>query len=107
VPATAGRQLTVGFSAGLGYARPDAAVAGLVAGRLQELAAAGMIRLREVTVRLADPAAGWLPLAALDRGELTDLAQLTRAHEVRRHNDRELAAVSLPDPPVRWPVARG
>jgi Asp-tRNA(Asn)/Glu-tRNA(Gln) amidotransferase A subunit family amidase len=93
VPVTAGRQLTVGFSAGLGYARPDAAVAGLVAGRLQELAAAGMIRLREVTVRLADPAAGWLPLAALDRGQLTDLAQLTRAHEVRRHNDRELAAL--------------
>jgi amidase len=93
VPATAGKQLTVGFSADLGYARPDAAVAGLVAGRLQELAAAGMIRLREVTVRLADPAAGWLPLAALDRGQLTDLAQLTSAHEVRRRNDRELAAL--------------
>ena len=93
VPAIAGKQLTVGFSADLGYARPDPAVAGLVAGRLQALAAAGMIRLREVTVRLADPAAGWLPLAALDRGQLTDPSQLTRAHEVRRHNDHELAAL--------------
>jgi amidase len=46
VPATAGVQLTVGFSADLGYARPGAAVAGLVAGRLQALAAAGMIRAR-------------------------------------------------------------
>ena len=78
VPATAGRRLTVGFSADLGDARPDAAVAGLVAGRLQALAGAGMIRLREVTVRLADPAAGWLPLATLDHGQLTDLSQLTR-----------------------------
>jgi amidase len=93
VPTTAGEQLTVGFSADLGYARPDAAVAALVAGRLQALAAAGMIRLREVTVRLADPAAGWLPLAALDSGQLTDLSQVTRAHEVRRHNDHELAAL--------------
>ncbi len=84
-----GGALTVGFSADLGYARPDTAVAG----RLRALAAAGMIRLREVTVRLADPAAGWLPLAAFDRGQLTDLSQVTRAHEVRRHNDRELAAL--------------
>jgi hypothetical protein len=78
VPAAAGVQLTVGFSADLGYARPDAAVAGLVTGRLQALAAAGMIRLREVAVRLADPAAGWLPLAALDRGEVADLSQAAR-----------------------------
>jgi amidase len=93
VPAAAGRQLTVGFSADLGYARPDAAVAGLVAGRLRELAAAGTIRLRDVTVRLADPAAAWLPLTALDRGELTDPSQVTDAHQVRRHNDRQLAAL--------------
>jgi hypothetical protein len=78
VPATAGKQLTVGLSADLGYARPDAAVADLVAGRLQALAAAGMIRLREVAVRLADPAARWLPLAALDRGEVADLSQVAR-----------------------------
>lgn len=93
VPAPAGKQLTVGFSADLGYARPDAAVAGLVAGRLQALADSGMIRLREVAVRLADPQPGWLPLAALDRGQPTDLSQVTRAQEVRRHNDRELAAL--------------
>jgi amidase len=91
VPAPAGRQLTVGFSADLGYARPDATVAGLVAVRLEALAAAGMIRLHEVTVRLADPAAAWLPLAALDRGQTTGPSQLARAHQVRRHNDRELA----------------
>ncbi len=93
VPATGGEQLTVGFSADLGYARPDDAVADLVAARLQALAAAGMIRLREVTVRLADPAAGWLPLAALDRGQTTSPSQLTRAHEMRRHNDHELATL--------------
>jgi amidase len=93
VPATAGRQLTVGFSADLGYARPDAAVAGLVAGRVQALAAAGIIRLREVAVRLTDPMEGWLPLDALDRGQVTEPEQVTRAHEVRRHNDRELAAL--------------
>ena len=72
-----------------GYTRPDAAVAG----RLQALAATGMIRLREVAVRLADPAAGWLPLAALDRGQITDPSQVTSAHEVRRHSDHELAAL--------------
>jgi Asp-tRNA(Asn)/Glu-tRNA(Gln) amidotransferase A subunit family amidase len=42
---------------------------------------------------LADPATGWLPLAALDRGQLTDPSQLTHAHEVRRHNDHELAVL--------------
>jgi Asp-tRNA(Asn)/Glu-tRNA(Gln) amidotransferase A subunit family amidase len=93
VPVAAGERLTVGFSADLGYAQPDAAVAGLVAGRLQALAVAGLIRLREVTVRLADPAAGWLPLTALDRGQVADLAQVTHAHEVRRHNDGKLAAL--------------
>jgi aspartyl-tRNA(Asn)/glutamyl-tRNA(Gln) amidotransferase subunit A len=38
-PVAAGDRLTVGFFADLGYGRSDAAVAGLVAGRLQELAA--------------------------------------------------------------------
>ena len=92
-PAPAGKQLAVGFSADLGYARPDGAVASLVAGRLQALAAAETIRLREVRVRLADPVESWLPLDALDRGQIADPAQATRAHEVRRHNDRELAAL--------------
>ena len=78
-PPSAGRdRLIVGFSADLGYAQPDAAVAGLVAGRLQELASAGMIRLREVAVRLANPGAAWLPLAALERGLLTDSTAVTR-----------------------------
>jgi amidase len=92
-PASAGDRVTVGFSADLGYAQPDAAVAGLVAGRLRELAAAGVIRLREVAVQLADPEAAWPPLAALDRGEPTQSTAVTRAHEVRCHNDRALAAV--------------
>jgi hypothetical protein len=52
--------------------------ADLVAGRLQALAAAGIMRLCEVAVLLADPAAGWLPLAALDRGEVADLWQVAR-----------------------------
>lgn len=33
---------------------------------------------REVAVRLANPAAGWLPLNALDRGEVADLSQVAR-----------------------------
>jgi len=92
-PVAAGDRFTVGFSADLGYAQPDAAVAGLVAGRLEELAAAGMIRLREVAVRLANLGAAWLPLAALERGQLTDSTAVTRAHGVRRDNDRALARV--------------
>jgi amidase len=92
-PVAAGDRLTVGFSADLGYAQTDSGVAGLVAGRLQELAAAGMIRLRDVGVRLPDPEPAWLPLAALDRGQLTDSATVMRAHEVRRHNDAALAAI--------------
>jgi len=92
-PVAAGDRLTVGFSADLGCTQPDAALTGLVAGRLQELAAAGTIQLREVAVRLADPGAAWLPLAALDRGQLTDSTAVTRAHRVRRHNDRVLATV--------------
>jgi hypothetical protein len=36
------------------------------------------MRLCEVAVLLADPAAGWLPLAALDRGEVADLWQVAR-----------------------------
>jgi amidase len=92
-PVRAGERPTVGFSADLGYAHPDTVVAGLVAGRLHELAAAGVIRLREVAVRLADPETAWLPLAALDRGQLTESTAVTHAHEVRRHNDRALATV--------------
>ena len=93
VPDAAGRRLTVGFSADLGYARPDAAVAELVLGRLKALAADGMIRLHQVMVRLADPAEAWMPLAALDRGQIADPSQVTRAQQVRRHNDYELAAL--------------
>jgi hypothetical protein len=48
---------------------------------------------RVVGGRTRHPAAAWLPLAALDRGQLTDLSQVTRAHEVRRHDDHELAAL--------------
>jgi len=92
-PVAAGDRLTVGFSADLGYAQPDPAVVSLVAGRLQQLAAAGMIRLREVAIRLANPGAAWRPLAALESGQLTDSTAVTRAHGVRRDNDRALAAV--------------
>ena len=92
-PVAAGDPLTVGFSADLGYAQPDPAVVSLVAGRLQQLAAAGMIRLREVAIRLANPGAAWRPLAALESGQLTDSTAVTRAHGVRRDNDRALAAV--------------
>lgn len=42
-------------------------------------------------MRLADPAPGWLPLAALENGELTDVTVLERAYELRRHNDAILA----------------
>ncbi len=93
VPLPAGRPLTVGFSADLGYARPDPAVAALVTARLQELTAAGLIRLREVAVRLTDPAEAWLPLAATERDQPTDLPAVLGAHEVRRRNDDTLAAL--------------
>jgi hypothetical protein len=93
VPLPVGRPLTVGFSADLGYARPEPAVVALVTGRLRELAAAGRIRLREVTVRLADPVEAWLPLAAAEHDQPTDLPAVLAAHEVRRRNDDLLAAV--------------
>ncbi len=88
-----GRRLTVGFSPDLGGALPDPAVAGLVAGRLEELAAAGAITLRAAEVHLTDPGTAWLPLAALERGQPVEPAAVLRAHEVRRRNDRALAAV--------------
>ncbi len=93
VPPAAGRRLTVGFSPGLGGAQPDPAVAALVAGRLAELAAAGAITLRAPEVHLTEPGAAWLPLAALERGQPVEPAAATRAHEVRRRNDRALAEV--------------
>jgi Asp-tRNA(Asn)/Glu-tRNA(Gln) amidotransferase A subunit family amidase len=48
-------------------AKAGTTVASPVAGRL----------VRAGAVRLADPAAGWLPPAALDRGQITDLPRRT------------------------------
>jgi Asp-tRNA(Asn)/Glu-tRNA(Gln) amidotransferase A subunit family amidase len=39
------------------------------------------MRLREVTVRLPDPVEVWLPLAATERGQPTDLPAVLAAHE--------------------------
>jgi amidase len=91
VPPVPARTLTVGFSADLGYARTDPAVAGVVLTRLRELAAAGTISLTEVAVRLADPAGAWLPLTALENSQHPDPAGLEHAYELRRRNDAELA----------------
>jgi amidase len=91
VPARPGRALTVGFSADLGYARTDPAVAEVVLTRLRELAGVGMISLTEAAVRLADPAGAWLPLTALENSQHPDPAELERAYELRRRNDAELS----------------
>lgn len=91
VPAPPGRTLAVGFSADLGYARTDPAVAEVVRTRLRELAGAGTISLTEVTFRLADPAGAWLPLTALENSRHPDPAELERAYQLRRRNDAELS----------------
>ena len=86
-----GRRLAVAYSPDLGFAHPDPGVADIVRERVTALAAAGAADLANVAVRLADPAPGWLPLAALENGELTDVTVLERAYELRRHNDAILA----------------
>ena len=91
VPASPGRRLRVAYSPDLGFAHPDPGVADIVRERVTALAAAGAADLTNVAVRLADPAPGWLPLAALENGELTDVTMLERAYELRRHNDAILA----------------
>jgi aspartyl-tRNA(Asn)/glutamyl-tRNA(Gln) amidotransferase subunit A len=91
VPVGPGRRLRVAYSPDLGFAHPDPGVAGIVRQRVEALAAGGAVDLAEVTVRLADPAPGWLALAALEDGELADVAALERAYELRRHNDAVLA----------------
>jgi amidase len=91
VPASPGRRLRVAYSPDLGFAHPDPGVADIVRERLTALTAAGAADLTNVAVRLADPAPGWLPLAALENGELTDVTMLERAYELRRHNDAILA----------------
>jgi amidase len=91
VPARPGRRLRVAYSPDLGFAHPDPGVADIVRERVTALADAGAADLANIAVRLADPAPGWLPLAALENGELTDVAVLGRAYELRRHNDAILA----------------
>jgi Asp-tRNA(Asn)/Glu-tRNA(Gln) amidotransferase A subunit family amidase len=91
VPASPGRRLRVAYSADLGFAHPDPGVADIVRERVTALTAAGAADLTNVAVRLADPAPGWLPLAALENGTLTDVTMLERAYELRRHNDAILA----------------
>jgi aspartyl-tRNA(Asn)/glutamyl-tRNA(Gln) amidotransferase subunit A len=91
VPPPRSRVLTVGFSADLGYARPDPAVTGLVRTRLGELAGTGAISLSEVAVELADPERAWLPLTALEKGRQPDPAELEHAYQLRQCNDAELS----------------
>ena len=91
VPASPGRRLRVAYSPDLGFAHPDPGVADIVRERVTALTAAGAADLADVAVRLADPAPGWLSLAALENGELTDVTMLERAYELRRHNDAILA----------------
>jgi amidase len=91
VPSPPDRTLSVGFSADLGYARTDPAVAETVLTRLRELAGTGTIRLTEAAVRLADPEGAWLPLIALENSRHPDPAILERAYELRRRNDAELS----------------
>ena len=66
-------------------------MADIVRERVTALTAAGAAELANVAVRLADPAPSWLPLAALENGELSDVTMLEHAYELRRHNDAILA----------------
>ncbi len=91
VPAGPGRRLRVAYSPDLGFAHPDPGVADIVRERVTALTAAGAAELANVAVRLADPAPSWLPLAALENGELSDVTMLEHAYELRRHNDAILA----------------
>jgi aspartyl-tRNA(Asn)/glutamyl-tRNA(Gln) amidotransferase subunit A len=90
-PADPGRRLRVAYSPGLGFAHPDPGVAEIVQQRVADLAGAGVIELADLTVQLADPEPSWLPLAELENGQLTDLARLEHAFELRRRNDAALA----------------
>jgi Asp-tRNA(Asn)/Glu-tRNA(Gln) amidotransferase A subunit family amidase len=91
VPPPPGRILRVGFSADLGFAPTDPAVAEVVLARLRELAGAGTIRLTEAAVRLTDPKMAWLPLTALENSRHPDPAELEHAYQLRRRNDVELS----------------
>jgi amidase len=93
VPARPARLLRVGYSADLGFAQPDPAVADLVLDRLSGLAGAGAVELVDLDVRLTDPGESWLAFADLEDGGRPDPDRLERAYQLRRHNDGVLADV--------------
>jgi amidase len=93
VPDSTRRRLRVGYSADLGYAHPDPAVAGIVLGRITDLATTDAITLVDVSVRLADPKESWLALADLEDGRIPGPARLERAYQLRRRNDEALAKI--------------
>lgn len=81
------------FSADLGYATTDAAVAGLVRQRLERLHHRGVLHLIDLPFRVADPASTWMTLYDLDRTGRADPGPLTQAMGYRQESDRALASL--------------
>ncbi|MFC7618892.1 amidase family protein [Microlunatus sp. GCM10028923] len=79
------------FSAELGFASPDPALATLVRDRLQTLADEGSLDLVDRPVALSDPSEAWHTLHALDRGREVDHADLQAALAYRRELERTLS----------------
>lgn len=83
----------VGFSADLGYAKTDPAMAQIVRRRLALLRSDRVIELVDIRLRVPDPSSAWTALYDLDRGRPVAPERLSGALDYRRDIDGELAAV--------------
>ncbi|GAB3759372.1 amidase [Microlunatus parietis] len=90
VPPT-GRPLRVAYSAALGFAATDPALAAMVRSRVQTPVDRGELDLVDRPVRLTDPKDAWHTLYALDRGDEVDHGDLRSALAYRKGLERTLS----------------
>ncbi|WP_166028898.1 amidase [Streptomyces chilikensis] len=99
-PGTAPEELSVLWSATLGLADTDPAVAGTARTALARLSAAGAVRVREAEVRLPDPAPCWRALRGGDPARAEPLRRaLTLAVDALFREHDLLATPTTPNPP--------